>query len=264
MAAMSRPTADLALVQGATRRLLDDVAGLTEGDLRRPSLLEGWEVAHVLTHLARNADSHVRRLEAARRGEAVPPYEGGRAARDAAIAEGARRPARDVLFDLRAACERLEGVLSSLPEPVWDGAVLDGDQRLARASTLPFARAVEVEVHHVDLDLGYEPPDWPQAFVDRALPETLERLARRFAATGGGASSWHLHRTDGPGEWTVSRSPEGTTVSTGHVRADAAARGPGWALLAWMLGRFSAAALGLELHGDTELAAALPATFPYG
>ena len=29
--------------------------------------LEGWTVGHVLTHLARNADSHVRMLEAAAR-----------------------------------------------------------------------------------------------------------------------------------------------------------------------------------------------------
>lgn len=261
---MGRPAHDLSLLEDATRCLLDSVRPLQEEDLRRPSLLEGWSVAHVLTHLARNADSHVRRLEAASRSEMVPQYEGGRAARDAAIEEGARRPAVEILSDLEAACARLDEVLSSLPERVWDAALVEREHLPAPASTLPLARLMEVEVHHVDLAFGYRPPDWPQAFVDRALPEVVERLGRRFSGTGGAEVSWHLHRSDGPGEWTVRRSPQGTTVVSGHSRGDAALRGPGWALLAWMLGRYPATTLGLELLGDAELAASLPEVFPYG
>ncbi len=49
----------------------------TLDDSGRPSLLPRWSVGHVLTHLARNADSHVRILEAARQGRPVEQYAGG-------------------------------------------------------------------------------------------------------------------------------------------------------------------------------------------
>ena len=44
---------------------------------RRPSLLPGWSVGHVLTHLARNGDSVVWRLEGAALGELRDQYPGG-------------------------------------------------------------------------------------------------------------------------------------------------------------------------------------------
>ncbi len=45
--------------------------------MRGPSLLPEWSDGHVLTHLARNADSVVRRMEGAARGELVDQYPGG-------------------------------------------------------------------------------------------------------------------------------------------------------------------------------------------
>ena len=47
-----------------------------EAHLSQPSLLPGWTRAHVLGHLARNADALVRTLEGTRRGERVPMYAG--------------------------------------------------------------------------------------------------------------------------------------------------------------------------------------------
>jgi maleylpyruvate isomerase len=37
----------------------------------------------------------------------------------------------------------------------------------------------EVELHHVDLGLGYTPADWPDEFVHLVLPEMIDGLARR-------------------------------------------------------------------------------------
>ena len=43
--------------------LIDTLTGLDNLDPTRPSRLPGWSVGHVLTHLARNADSHVDMLD---------------------------------------------------------------------------------------------------------------------------------------------------------------------------------------------------------
>ena len=53
----NRAAENLALLDAETERLLATCAGLTDAD--RPSLCEGWSVAHVLTHVARNADADV-------------------------------------------------------------------------------------------------------------------------------------------------------------------------------------------------------------
>jgi len=59
----------IAPVRDSHARLRATLAGLTDADARGPSLLPGWSVGHVLTHLARNADSLVRMLKAAARGD---------------------------------------------------------------------------------------------------------------------------------------------------------------------------------------------------
>ncbi len=71
------PYGDLAQVAGAQARLLALIQPLSDADVRRPSRLPGWTVGHVLSHLARNADSHRRRADAAGAGEVIEQYEGG-------------------------------------------------------------------------------------------------------------------------------------------------------------------------------------------
>ena len=48
---------------GAHQRLLAGLEDLTDDQARRDSLLPGWTVGHVLTHLARNAEAFTRLLE---------------------------------------------------------------------------------------------------------------------------------------------------------------------------------------------------------
>jgi maleylpyruvate isomerase len=89
------------LCRAAHVRLVARVEHITDEQVRSPSRLPGWTVAHVLTHLARNADGHVRRLEGALRGEYVPRYPGGPTQRDGDIDEGARRSERDLAGPLQ-------------------------------------------------------------------------------------------------------------------------------------------------------------------
>src|ERR1041385_1496073 len=92
---MTRPQIEIEGIRAAQERLLAAIENLTDDDMRAPSMLPGWTRGHVLTHVARNADSVVRRLEGAARGEVLDQYEGGAKGRADDIAHGAPRSAPD-------------------------------------------------------------------------------------------------------------------------------------------------------------------------
>jgi maleylpyruvate isomerase len=170
------PGAAIEFCRAAHARLLAAVEELTDDQARSPSRLPGWTVGHVLTHLARNADSHTRRLEGALRGQDVPRYGPGQ--RDAAIAEGAGRPAGEIVPDLKAAQEALETVWDRSMAAGWPNRQLLGDDRWETNGS-PARRLREAEVHHVDLGLGYEPSDWPEDYVTWELPRALATVPGR-------------------------------------------------------------------------------------
>src|SRR5438270_7920944 len=114
--------------QASHRRLAGTLGSLTDDAARAPSRLPGWTVGHVLTHLARNADSHVRILEAAGRGEAVEQYAGGYEQRAAGIEAGAGRPAVDLVDDVRRAAAALEQAWVAATPQAWDGHGLSGGE----------------------------------------------------------------------------------------------------------------------------------------
>ncbi len=206
----NRPDADIAGASGAHARLLDALDRLTKasaGDdwATRPSLLPGWTVGHVLTHLARNADSHVRILEAAAAGGHVEQYDGGRKAREAGIEAGAHRSVDELVDDVRSSAARLEGVWASLPDGVWDGHGFNADGDRWPCAALPFHRWREVEVHQVDLGLGASWADWPEDYVVRELPRALATLPDRLAdpAARRRLTAWLLGRAPSPGDLAI-------------------------------------------------------------
>jgi uncharacterized protein (TIGR03083 family) len=90
--------------------------------------------------------------------------------------------------------------------------------------------------------------------VDELLTVMIPRALGRDAGHWTGETV-HLHRTDGPGEWTVRLGPAGTTdVERGHGRADLALRGPAESLWLWSAGRVALAELPIEHSGDAGLA----------
>src|SRR4051794_12572815 len=105
-------------VDNATENLLRAAADLDPAALGRPSLLPGWTAGHVLTHLARNADAMTNLLTWARTGVETLPYASAQA-RDDAIAEGAGRPLREQVEDLRAAHERFADAGAAMPAEAW-------------------------------------------------------------------------------------------------------------------------------------------------
>jgi maleylpyruvate isomerase len=170
---------DIAELRAAHARLHRRLGGVDDTVLRRDSRLPGWTVGHVLVHLARNADSVVRRLTSAAAGELVDQYPGGSAARSAEIDAGVRRPAADVLADLRQADDRLDRTVQDLDAAVWTRPVRLGDGGEVPAAALVFRRWREVEVHSVDLGIGPEPADWPLGLIERWLPSLLAGLPDR-------------------------------------------------------------------------------------
>jgi maleylpyruvate isomerase len=162
------------------RRLFATIRSIDEAAVRRPSRLPGWTVGHVLTHLARNADSHVRMLLAAGRGEVVEQYAGGVEQRASDIEAGAGRPRDALVTDVGQSAIDLEAVWETTSPAGWAGHGLARGQEWPCAE-MPFRRWREVEVHHVDLGLGYEATDWPEEYVARELPLAVAGLAPRVA-----------------------------------------------------------------------------------
>jgi maleylpyruvate isomerase len=176
---VSAPTADISRVAVAQRRFDEAIAGLTDADVRRATALPDWTVAHVLTHVARNADSHTRRTEAARRNEAVDQYHGGWEGREAEIDAGAHRTAAELVTDVRVSAEKLSTAWLATPESAWSNVTRDVRGRERPLADLVLRRWQELEVHLVDLDIGITYRDWPDDFVTQWLPRLRQHFLTR-------------------------------------------------------------------------------------
>jgi maleylpyruvate isomerase len=212
---------DRDLLMVSTERLLAGVDATGPGGIGAPSLLPGWTVGHVLTHLARNADGFRRIVDGAARGEVVDQYPHGRAGRATDIETGAARPPMEIVEDVHLTAELLDAAIAAMPDEAWDrsGRTFSGEIPAGRVLV---ARRREVEIHHADLGLGYSPPDWPADLVARELADAVAGLAGRLPDD----AAVEVIATDTGVGWGVGA---GTGAFT--VRGDAA-----W-LLAWLIGR---------------------------
>ena len=170
MDAAQRELSDL--VDGATQRLLDDARVLSEADLRAASLLPGWTRAHVLAHVAWDADAMRNLLVGARSGQDRPAYPGAQA-RDAGIEQGVAKRAGDLMADLADSAMALRTVVRQLPDEAWRVQVRVLDSAPFPAAGLLTRRLAEVELHHCDLATRYGPADWSAAFATMDLPEPM-------------------------------------------------------------------------------------------
>ncbi len=191
----------VAACREAHARLVGRLGPVDDVVVHRPSRLPGWSIGHVLSHLARNADSLVRMLEAAGDGRSVAQYPGGPSQRDGEIETGASRNAAAIVNDLRTSAERLDGAFAGASPAAWAGAGRTREGDPAPCSLFPLRRLGEVELHHVDLGLGYEPGDWPADFVELALPGVLAGLPGRLRDPRERAAllAWAACRSPDPG-----------------------------------------------------------------
>ena len=190
----------------------------------KPSSLPNWTRAHVLTHVARNADALINLLTWARTGVPTPPYSSTEQ-RNADIEAGAKRSPAEIRADLVASSDRLAAAVRGMPEEAWSARV-DFRGRRILASDVLWLRAREVWIHAIDLDAGASFSDLPRPM--------LRELLTDAAVTMGARPEFPrllLAPTDEPRTWTVGEMPAGSDGGPLEVR------GPAAELVAWLLGR---------------------------
>ncbi|TLS42483.1 maleylpyruvate isomerase family mycothiol-dependent enzyme [Streptomyces montanus] len=225
---------DLESVREATERLLTAAASLDNAAVAEPSRLPGWSRGHVLAHLARNADALVNVLEGR------PMYASAQA-RDADIERDAPRPLDIQLTDLRESAARFQAA-GAVPAD-WSRTVELRNQVTDTASAVPFRRWIEVELHHVDLGIGYELEDLSEEFTQREI----NFLANRFRGHPG-VPALLIRQDDGRG--LATGAVEGVTleeVERGHEpRFELTVSGRRADILGWLAGRRDGSALSTE------------------
>ncbi len=261
--AVPTPTPEIDQVKRSTRKVLRALDDLTDEQAAARSRLPGWTRAEVITHLARNGDGLRGMVEAAARGEVAPMYPSPEF-RASGIAAGRGASAAVLRADLRGAHDRLVDAWSALPDDAWE--------RLGRASAtrtmrdFVWMRWREIEVHHVDLDLdlGFEPSDWPVAFVGVALDEIFAGLTTRAAPNRPRLDvDYRIVSTDHDRAWRVELHGDAVEVAADDgSAADGEAIGWGCDVAAWMYGRDPRGGGGILASGDLGVLR-LPRWFPY-
>jgi uncharacterized protein (TIGR03083 family) len=231
----------------------------------RPTLCEAWNVSNVVAHVATGDQLFRAVLSDAigkdRAGQDLPVDFADRQRRfqalsgwDAApLKEAAHSESVQMVASVAEAVEKVPQALVTVPF----GTV-----------PIPVVRALRLNeyiIHGHDLMPAVgRPVPIPDWFIDRALAESITLMSRlhQRSPRKGESASFHIHRTDGEGEWIL-RANGGQAVSeSGHGKADVAMRGPGEGLYWVLMGRGKPEQNGVEVHGDPALAAAFKEWFP--
>ena len=207
------------LVGAATSRLLGDTIAVRNEDWPAPSRLPGWSRGHVASHIARQADGLVRLTEWARSGQRQDMYASAEQ-READIAAGADRSGLELQIDLDTSAGRLNSAFDAMDEAAWDAVVELRSGTKVPARLLPLARLLEVVVHHVDLDIGFD--------VDQIESTTAEWLLE-----------WCAFRVRSREEFPRLdlTSDSGFTISLGNTGEPRAVSGTSANLLGWVMSR---------------------------
>jgi len=225
--------ATLPWMREGTAHLARTVDKLADDDLQQPSALPGWTRAHVVGHLARNAEALTRLATWARTGVESPMYSGPDA-RAAEIEESATR-APDVLRrDLAGTAEALDAALGALAADQWANQVRSALGRAIPAAEIPWMRIREVWLHAVDLDAGATVADLPDGVVDVLLDDVCAALGAKD-----GCPSVELVATDRERSWQLGpdvdtpsritgRAADHVAWLTGRARADDRPAVPRW------------------------------------
>ncbi|MEU6349259.1 maleylpyruvate isomerase family mycothiol-dependent enzyme [Streptomyces sp. NPDC047072] len=195
-----------------------------------PSTLPGWTTAHLLTHLARNADALDNLITWAATGVETPMYPQGASGRMRDIEEGADRPAQVILKDVRDSAARLQQSLDDMPDAAWACIVRTAQGRAVPASLIPWLRIREVWIHLIDLSTGVTFAALPDGLATALLPDVVTTLAGRDGCPP-------LVLRAQPGRAPLMTRPSEPLAAMTEVKGTTAQ------LLGWLTGRASGAGL---------------------
>lgn len=228
-------TDDVAVTLGWMRAgqtvLAATVDALSDDGLRAPSGLPGWTRAHVVGHVARNAEALGRLAAWARTGVETPMYaDAEQRARD--IETSAQAPAGVLRAELVSTAAELDAALAGLVD--WRAPIRTAQGRTVPAAQIPWMRVREVWLHAVDI--GAPVDALPTALAAVLLDDVTALLSSRE-----GCPSLLLRAGDR--QWHVGPAGPAATV-----------HGPAPALAGWLTGRTDGTALTTDGGGPVPAA----------
>jgi maleylpyruvate isomerase len=170
--------ATLPWMREGTAHLLAVVDKLGDGELTAPSALPGWTRAHVIGHVARNAEALIRLAVWASTGDETPMY-ADREQRVAEIERSAALPPTTLRDDLAGTAEMLDDALAALTPGNWQAQVRSALGRAIPAAEVPWMRVREVWMHAADLDHGATVDDLPDGVLDLLLDDVTAALSAK-------------------------------------------------------------------------------------
>jgi len=241
------------------------VDAIPEDGWSRGTLCEGWTASHVVAHVT-TGDQLFRGL--------------------IFDATGRDRTGEDLPIDFADRQRKFQAMTSWPPATLKQAAHEESERAVAAIaeaidaapdmlinvpfglSPMPVVRALRLNeyiIHGHDLTPAIgrtiPTPDW---FIDRGLGDSFAMMTRlhQRSAHKGKSASFHIHRTDGQGEWIIKAENGEAVIESQHGKADVALRGPAEGLYWVLMGRGTPEEHGVEVHGDPALAASFKEWFP--
>jgi uncharacterized protein (TIGR03083 family) len=241
------------------------VDAIPAGGWTKPTLCEGWTAAHVVAHVTTGdqlfrglifdatgrdragQDLPVDFADRQRRFQALAGWEPGK------LKAAARTESEQTVATITETIEKAPDTVINAPFGV---------------SPMPVVRALRLNeyiIHGHDLipAIGrrIETPQW---FIDRGLDDSFAMMARLHLRSPhkGKSATFHIHRTDGEGEWMITAEGGQAVTEARHGKADVAMRGPAEGLYWVLMGRGKPEEHGVEVLGDPALGAGFKEWFP--
>lgn len=207
MSQYERPEQALEWVADGTRRLLADLAALSDAALDSPTLLPDWNRRYLLSHVANNASALRNLVHWAKTGEERRMYASSEQ-RAADIAAGASAPAGELRSLVESSAAALWDDLDEMPLAAWSAQVITAQGLIRHAAEIPWMRVREAYVHTVDLDAGTEFADLPETFLTTLLADIV---GRRTTMANGPALA--LTATDTGASWSVAGNGDPVSIA---------------------------------------------------
>jgi maleylpyruvate isomerase len=168
---------DIGRMQRESGMVMATVTSLNDDEIGKPTKCAGWTRAHVIAHLALDAEAMTNLATWATTGREHPDY-ASREERNAGIEAAAGQSAAELAGALEGANDRLVAAFRALE----DGAQVPTLPTLfsgeVNAFSLPARRTTELIVHHDDLDTTWE---WHEADPE-AILDAIEVCVLRLQA----------------------------------------------------------------------------------